>query len=79
MSDKKELTLAEMLNLPILDTEHASLYTGLAVSTLTHDRIKEIPTIPFMRLGKAVRYERSALDAFMRSHRVSTESAEVAA
>ena len=58
----------------VLDTPQASVYTGLAVSTLEKKRVTgDGPQ--FIRYGrKAVRYQIADLDAWMSTFRVSSTS-----
>lgn len=55
---------------PSLDTRGASHYTGLAVNTLKQWRCKGgDDTIPFLKIGRSVRYLKSDLDAYLESRR----------
>ena len=51
---------------PLLDTREAARYLGLSTSFLTKVRIYS-PELspPFVRIGRAVRYPRAALDGFI--------------
>ncbi|WP_042442923.1 helix-turn-helix domain-containing protein [Azospirillum sp. B510] len=58
---------------PTLDTEGVSQYTGISVSTLRQQRVKGGPdSIPYIKIGRSVRYLRSDLDAYMAARRVTS-------
>ena len=60
------MTEAVMDNL--LTTKEAARYLAMSEAFLERDRWTGDPKIPFVRVGsRAVRYERSALDAYVRS------------
>lgn len=55
---------------PTLNTAEAARYTGLAESTLKQWRCKGGDhAIPFLKVGRSVRYLRSDLDAYLYSRR----------
>lgn len=55
---------------PLLTTEQAGFYLSLSPSTLTVWRCHYPDRIPYLKLGKAVRYRRSALDRYLERCRV---------
>ena len=51
----------------LLTTKKAARYLGMSEAFLERDRWTGDPKIPFVRVGsRAVRYERSALDSYVR-------------
>lgn len=51
----------------LLTTKEAARYLGMSEAFLERDRWTGDPKIPFVRVGsRAVRYERSALDNYVR-------------
>lgn len=55
----------------VLNTRQAAAYLGLAVSTLNKWRCHGGGP-EFLKLGRAVRYDREDLDAFLAQHRVTS-------
>lgn len=51
----------------LLPTSQASQLIGFSNSYLEHDRLRSAPLVPFVRIGRAVRYRHSDLLAFMES------------
>ncbi len=52
----------------LITTKEAARYLGMSEAFLERDRWTGDPQIPFVRVGRrAVRYEREALDAYVRS------------
>lgn len=54
----------------LLDTRSAAPVVGLAPATLELDRCRRRLGIPFIRCGRAIRYRRGDLLAWLNSHRV---------
>lgn len=59
----------------LLSEKDAAVYLGLAPTTLRQQRSdgardRRIPVIPFVRMGRAIRYRVTDLDAFIEQHRV---------
>ncbi|MBK8453610.1 MAG: helix-turn-helix domain-containing protein [Thiofilum sp.] len=50
---------------PLLNTEQAGAYLHLAPSTLALWRCHYPDRLPYLKLGKAVRYRRSTLDHYL--------------
>ena len=66
---------------PILTERDAAKYLGVSQSYLTVSRLRHNPRTdgpPFVRIGRAVRYLRADLDAFLAARRVTTASTEAA-
>lgn len=60
----------------LLNTEQAAQVLGTSVSFLAKARLNARPEIPFVKVGAAVRYRRSDLEAFIASNmRRSTSDA----
>lgn len=56
---------------PMLNREDAAKYLGISSSTLANWACTRKFNIPYFRLGKAVRYRKSDLDAFIESNAVT--------
>jgi len=58
---------------PLLEQGSAAAYLGIASHTLANWRSARRPGrfIPFVRVGKLIRYRKSALDAFLSSGEVA--------
>lgn len=56
----------------IFTVAEAAEYLGLAISTLNKWRCYQIEGPAFVKLGKAVRYRKEDLDAFLKSHIVGS-------
>lgn len=63
---------------PRLSTRQAAQYLGLAESTLEKARLTG-EGAPFLKLGRAVRYDRADLDAWLADRRRTSTSAQAAA
>ncbi|OFC38308.1 helix-turn-helix domain-containing protein [Acidithiobacillus caldus] len=50
----------------LLTTREAAAYLRLSVSWLNHDRVCQ-GRIPFIRIGRLIRYRKADLDEFIRS------------
>lgn len=50
-----------------LNVEQAARYLGCSRNFLDKDRISRLHGIPFSRLGRHIRYDRSQLDEFLKS------------
>jgi len=61
-----------------LTTEQAAAYLGIAEQTLTNWRNNRRQQIPYLKLGKIVRYRREDLDAWLQSRLVVTDQAALA-
>ena len=63
---------------PSLTERDAAKYLGVSQSYLTVSRLRSNPRTdgpPFVRIGRAVRYLRSDLDAFLAARRVTPTGA----
>jgi len=58
----------------LLTTEQAAEYLGLSYSTLAKSRVTGAYNIRYSKIGKAVRYRRTDLDAFIASNLMNTTS-----
>jgi excisionase family DNA binding protein len=56
-----------MNNDPLLTTIDAAAYLGVAPETLNVWRCTKRYNIPFIKVGRLVKYRKSALDAFLES------------
>lgn len=65
------------LNDKLLTTEQAAQMLGTSVSFLAKSRLNARPGIPYVKVGAAVRYRRSDLEAFIASN-VRRSTSEVA-
>ncbi|WDI30544.1 helix-turn-helix domain-containing protein [Hyphococcus flavus] len=63
----------------LLNTEQAARYLGVSASFLAKARVNGSPSIPFTRIGVAVRYRKSDLDAFIDENMKTTTSEPKAA
>ncbi len=54
----------------------AAEYLGCSQAFLNKDRGARLLGIPFCRMGRHIRYERSQLDAWLKSHEVCTRELE---
>ena len=61
------------MNPAALDTEAAARYIGLAASTLEKQRCAG-GGVPFVKLGRAVRYRVADLDAYLASRVINSTS-----
>lgn len=59
---------------PILTTEQAEKFTGLSRRTLEKRRITTSNDPPFLKIGRAVRYERDVLARWLESKRRASTS-----
>ena len=50
---------------PVMDTPEAAAYVGLAETTLETDRCTGRMGIPFLRLGRRIKYRRADLDTWL--------------
>jgi excisionase family DNA binding protein len=60
-------------NTDLLNTQQAAEYLGVTVSTLEVWRCTKRYNIPFIKVGRLVKYRKAALDAFLESRTVSGE------
>ena len=58
----------------LLNTQQAAEYLGLSSSTLAKSRVTGAYNIPYSKIGKAVRYRKTDLDAFISSNLMNTTS-----
>ena len=47
------------------DTKATAAYMGVSTALLEKSRISGVPKIPFIKIGRAVRYDLDRIDAFM--------------
>ncbi len=52
----------------LLNTEQAARYLGVSASFFAKARVSGAPAIPFTRIGVAVRYRLSDLDAYVEAN-----------
>ena len=62
-----------------LDNRQAADYLGFSPSTLNNSRYTGLKAPPFRKLGKAIRYERAALDTWLSQFKPQTSTSENAA
>jgi excisionase family DNA binding protein len=62
-------------NQEILNTEQAAGYLGVTAKTLEVWRCTKRYPIPFIKVGRLVKYRKSALDAFLESRTVGADTA----
>lgn len=60
----------------LLSEKDAARYLGLSPITLRQQRSdgardRRVPVVPFVRMGRAIRYAVADLDAFIASHRIA--------
>lgn len=60
-------------NSNLLNTSQAAQYLGVTVSTLEVWRCTKRYPIPFVKVGRLVKYRQSALDAFLESRTIGAE------
>ncbi len=70
--------MPEATNL-LFNTEQAARYLRVSASFLAKSRVSGKPSIPFTRIGVAVRYRKSDLDAFIEDNMKTTTSEPKAA
>lgn len=61
-------------NTDLLGTQQAAEYLGVTVSTLEVWRCTKRYNIPFIKVGRLVKYRKTALDAFLESRTIGTEA-----
>lgn len=62
------------MNTTLLSPQRAAEYLGVSVNTLEVWRSTKRYNIPYVKVGRLVKYRQSALDAFLESRTVSTEA-----
>lgn len=62
---ERSATSPIVLHKRLVTTTTAAEITSLSVSWYEHDRLKLKPTVPFVKIGRAVRYRLSDLLALM--------------
>jgi excisionase family DNA binding protein len=60
-------------NTELLNTQQAAEYIGVTVSTLEVWRCTKRYNIPFIKVGRLVKYRKSSLDTFLESRTVGAE------
>lgn len=60
-------------NTDLFTTKQAAKYIGVTVSTLEVWRCTKRYNIPFIKVGRLVKYRKSALNAFLESRTVGTD------
>ena len=63
----------------LLDTEQCAEYLGLAVRTLQNWRVLGTSDLPFLRVGRSVKYDRREIEAWLNSRRFRSTAAADAA
>jgi excisionase family DNA binding protein len=61
-------------NTDLFNTQQAAEYLGVTVSTLEVWRCTKRYNIPFIKVGRLVKYRKAALDTFLESRTVGVES-----
>ncbi len=62
-----------IIDVKLLSTREAALRLGVSTSWLDHDRV-QAARIPFVRIGRAIRYRPEDLDAFIAENRRQSTS-----
>ncbi|MGL4232314.1 MAG: helix-turn-helix transcriptional regulator [Casimicrobium sp.] len=62
----------------LLDTRAVASWLGLSAGTLESDRHDNKSRIPYLKIGRAVRYRESDVIKFLESCRIETEAQEAA-
>jgi hypothetical protein len=62
----------------MLSEQEAARYLGIAPQTLRQQRSEgarsnRLPLVPFVRMGRTIRYDVKDLDDFIAAHRVTSE------
>jgi excisionase family DNA binding protein len=57
----------------LFNTQYAAEYLGVTVATLEVWRSTKRYNIPYIKVGRLVKYRKSALDAFLESRTVGAE------
>lgn len=60
-------------NTDLLSTQQASEYLGVTISTLEVWRCTKRYNIPFIKVGRLVKYRKTALDSFLESRTIGAE------
>lgn len=63
----------KQLSDPLFNSVEASAYIGITASTLSVWRCVGRYEIPYIKVGRLVKYRKSALDAFLKSRTHGTE------
>jgi excisionase family DNA binding protein len=65
---KAEVTLLQKFESDLLTREQAAAYLGVAVQTLAMWKWAKRYDLPFVRIGRLIKYRKSDLDAFIGRH-----------
>ena len=68
---KAEVTLLQKFESDLLTREQAAAYLGVAVQTLAMWKWAKRYDLPFVRIGRLIKYKRSDLDSFITRHSAS--------
>jgi hypothetical protein len=64
-------TLDHISKPKLLNTARAAAYLTVSESFLERDRMKPVPVVPFVRIGRNVRYKESTLDQVINKNLVT--------
>jgi len=71
--------MSEIKNLKeLLNTAETAALLGIGKSTLDQDRLYGRLRIPFIRLGRSIRYRRADIEAYLQSLKAFTSTSETA-
>ena len=70
-SSRAEVALFQKFESDLLTREQAAAYLGIAAQTLSIWKWAKRYDLPFVKIGRLVKYKRSDLDAFIRRHSTS--------
>ncbi len=62
---------------PLLDQKTAATYLGTTVASMNSLRAQNKLSIPFVRFGRRIKYQRADLDAWIEQNRVVPTSANI--
>jgi excisionase family DNA binding protein len=65
---KAEIALLQRFESDLLTRDQAAAYLGIATRTLAIWKWAKRYDLPYVKIGRLVRYKRSDLDAFIRRH-----------
>jgi excisionase family DNA binding protein len=65
---KADITLVQKFESDLLTREQAAAYLGVAVQTLAMWKWAKRYDLPFVRIGRLIKYRKSELDAFIGRH-----------
>tara|TARA_R110000737_G_C14555221_1_gene481318 strand:- start:78 stop:287 length:210 start_codon:yes stop_codon:yes gene_type:complete len=67
---KLEFSMTNYDELKLLSSSQAASYLGIAAGTLDNWRCNKSVEVPYIKLGRSVKYVKDSLDAFIKSQEV---------